>query len=130
MAIDFNKTFGSTAPKSTSKADLPKAQFWINIGYTAEIDTDDGVEKRFISLPMGIPVDTQEKLPTNSSNVLWAMQQAARNDLMEQIMEAAKTLKPGEEAILKLEVQLRHVRDEAPAATAENNQFVRKLALL
>ena len=130
MAIDFNTTFGSTAAKSNDKKDLPKANFWLNIGYPVQIDTDHGVEERFVYLPMGIPVDTQELLPTNSRNSEWAAFQAARNNLLEQIIEAGKNLEPGEEVMLNLSIQLRRVNDEAPAASTENNPFVRNFSLV
>jgi hypothetical protein len=128
MSVNFEKTFGATA-KPADKKDLPKANFWLNIGYSVTVDTDQGTEERFVSLPMGIPVDTQELLPTNSRNQDWAAFSAARNNLLEQITEYGKTLKPGEDAILNLQIQLRRVNEEAPAATADNNPFVRKLAL-
>lgn len=131
MALDFDKTFGSKpAGKSTgSKADQPKAQFWLNIGYAAQRDTPEGVEDIFISLPMGIPLDTQEALPTNSRNHQYAQFNGARNNLMEQIMDAAKLLAPGEQRVLNLEIQLRRVNEEAADVSNEDNQLIRKLAL-
>lgn len=131
MSIDFNKTFGTNnvAAGKGSKADLPKAKFWLNIGYAVDVDTDQGVEHRFVSLPMGIPLDTQEALPTNSRNQDYAAFSAARNDLHEQIMAVAQGLAAGEERILNLQIQLRRVNDEAPSVSAENNQFARKLVL-
>ena len=129
----FPRAFGSkpagTAAPVAGKQDQPKAQYWLNVGYPVTLDTDGGPEDRFVSLPLGIPLDTQEHFATNSRNELFAQFQGARNDLLDQIMEVAKTLEPGQDRILNLSIQLRRVNDEAPAPTNENNVFVRKLEL-
>lgn len=128
MAVDFAQTFGGKKSNSASKEDKPKAQFWINIGYNAEGAGEDGAD-RFVSLPTGIPLDTQELLPTNSRNEEFAAFQSARNDLLEQIMAVAKTLKPGEERLLNLQIQLRHVNAEREAIAPQDNKFSRPLSL-
>ena len=129
----FDKTFGTNAGNNNaaaSKKDLPKAQFWINIGYVVEVQGEDGVESKFISLPMGIPLDTQEHLPTNSSNEMFRALRAAQNDLLDQLKDVAATLQPGEEKIIgegQLVIQLRRVRAEAAPIAANANPLVRKL---
>jgi hypothetical protein len=130
MAIDFQKTFGASSNNvaSTGKADRPKSQYWINIGYDSGVQDAEG-NNRFVSLAVGIPLDGQEKLPTNSRNAEFAAFQAARNDLAEQIMAVAKTLQPGEERLLNLQVQLRRINEEHAEIAPENNQFARKLSL-
>jgi hypothetical protein len=134
MGIEFGKTFGNNAPTtvtgSSSKSDQPKAQLWLNIGYPVDIPVEGGgTEERFVSLPLGIPLDTQEHLPTNSRNEVFAQFQGARNDLLDQIMEAAKALKPGEDKLLNLSIQLRRVNEDAAPVAKENNMFARQLAL-
>jgi hypothetical protein len=132
MATDhFTQTFGV---KSKGKTDeLPKATYWLNIGYTIEVETEEGVtETRFISLPVGIPLDTQKLLPTNSQNDVFRELQSARNDLLAQVLDVAKTLDAGEEKIIGeaggLQIQIRRVNDEKPAIKSANNPFARKLA--
>lgn len=128
MAIDFAKQFG--APKAGNAAanqERPKSQFWLNIGYEAEGAGKDG-DDAFVSLPVGIPLDTQERLPTNSSNKDFAQMQAARNDLMDQLLEYAKALQPGEDVIIGLRVQLRRVREDQAVSVGEDNKFARRLA--
>lgn len=118
-------TFGqSNATASTAKADKPKAQFWLNIGYVANEGSDD---EKFISLPTGIPLDTQEPLPTNSSNADFRAMRCAQNDLLEQLIEYAQNLEPGEEGIINLQVQLRRVKAEAADIPADENKYARKL---
>lgn len=131
MAIDFAKTFGDkkAAAANNNAQDKPKAQFWLNIGFTAEgTATEERPEDMFVSLPTGIPLDTMEKLPTNSSNKEFAELQAARNDLMEQMLEFAKQLQPGESKTFTMEVQLRRVKPETEVKADESNKFARKLS--
>lgn len=134
--IDFNRTFGrgSNNVQSAKQDERAKAQFWLNFGYETDIIDDDGNAK-FVSLPQGIPLDTQERLPV-PRNRDFAAFQAARNDVLDQLVKAAKDkLKPGESMIIcrdentGLSVQLRRVSEEAEEIPADENQYVRKLAL-
>lgn len=119
-------TFGQSnaAATSTAKTDKPKAQFWLNIGYVANEGSDD---EKFISLPTGIPLDTQEPLPTNSSNADFRAMRCAQNDLLEQLIEYAQNLEPGEEGIINLQVQLRRVKAQEEAIPSDENKYARKL---
>lgn len=114
----------SSAPAASDK---PKAEFWINLGYTSE-HLDDKGEPYFISLPQGIPLDTQEQLPTNSRNDQFAAFSAARNDLHDQLLAHAANLQPGEATTVKLEVQIRRVNAPAAPIDPTNNPMVRKIA--
>lgn len=119
-------TFGQSNKSETTSAKeaKPKAQLWLNIGYVANEGTEDA---KFISLPTGIPLDTQEALPTNSSNADFRAMRSAQNDLLEQLIEYAKDLEPGEEGIINLQVQLRRVKAEAADIPADENKYARKL---
>jgi hypothetical protein len=147
MGIDFSRTFGAqnnsgkaAADASTSRADQPKAKIWLNVGYVVtgvpvSGATDGSVEDRFVSLPVGIPLDTMEKLPTNSRNESFAQFQAARNSLYDQLMAAASTLKPGDDIVIGvdggLSIQLRHVADAREnIVSTDANPFGIKLELL
>jgi hypothetical protein len=130
--IDFNKTFGNQNNSQTSgsnaRGDQPKAQFWLNIGYTAPGAGDEG-EDRFVALPVGIPLDTQEHATTNSRNDSYREFVAAKNDLLDQVMEAAKGLNPGEDRILNLQIQLRRVAGEQAPVEPGKNRFAVPLSL-
>lgn len=128
MAINFNRPFGSNtanaagtlaaAPATPAK---PKATIWLNAGYTATVVVDGVQEERFVNLPMGMPVDTMELLPTNSRNAEFAQFRMAQNDLLNQIMELGKSLAPGEAKTINLELQLRRVNEDvAPVPNGEN----------
>ena len=127
MAITLDTTFGAKIAKNEER---PTSKLWLNIGYSVEVPNDDGVlENKFVSLPAGIPLDNIEALPVRGKNAEWNMFQSARNELLEQLMAAAAQLKPGEEQIVNLEIQLRRVNDETVAVNKDENPFTRKLAL-
>lgn len=125
--INFQRTFGNNTPEKPTRE---KATLWLNIGYVSGVKDEDGTN-RFVSLPLGIPVDSMEALPTNSKNEQYALFQAARNDLLAQIMEVAKDIKPGESKLLNLQIQLRRVADAVePAVPEAGNPFAAKIALV
>lgn len=129
MAIDFTKASLSTKAAAAT-TERVKAQLWANIGYTVEVETTEGKEQRFVNLPFGLPIDTMEMVPTNSSNEVFAALQSAKNDLLKQVIAAGMQMKPGEEKILNLQIQLRRVSE--PCAVVNNpdsNPFIKKLAL-
>lgn len=135
MAIDFSKTFGQRNTKGNvasgqGAGDKAPAQFWLNIGYDSGVEEEDGSGTRFVSLPLGIPLDTQAPVPTNSRNPTFAEFQAARNDLLSEIMKVAQSMAPGESQILNLQIQLRRVNDEVETVAPENNRFHRALKLV
>jgi hypothetical protein len=137
MGISPTKTFGlqlagnTNGSKQSKTEDRPKAQFWMNVGYQVELETEEGLETRFVSTPTGIPLDTQEKLETNSRNSNFAAFQGARNDLLDQIMEVCNGLAPGEEKLITgLTIQVRRVNGDQPAINVESNPFRRKLSLV
>lgn len=123
--LDFEKTFGASSAKTAAaKDELPKALVWMNIGYTVEVTNSDGSkEEKFISLPVGIPVDTQEALPITSRSEDYNLFQDARNKLLAAVQKKASELTPGEQFMIEnLEIQLRRVADPvtAPDASVAN----------
>lgn len=122
----------ATGASGAQQEDRPKTKVWLNIGYTVEVPVgeDGATETRFISLPVGIPVDTTEGVATNSSNDMFRMMQEARNDLLEELQATAEELEAGEERIIGeaggLQLQLRRVADEQKATPKGKNPFSRK----
>lgn len=84
--------------------DRPVAQTWMNIGYMA------GDE--FINLPLGLAIDTMEPVVAKGQSEKWIQTQTARNELLKAIQQAGDELKPGEFAILPLQIQIRRVNDQ------------------
>lgn len=136
MGVDLNKSsiFGGlapVAPATDDKADLPKAEFWLNVGY--EVGEAGTEEYRFVSLPMGIPVDTMKQIEIRTRNQEFGQFQSAQNNLLTQIQNKCSELAPGEAIVLgegPLCIQLRRVNEPvtAPAADASNPYAVQLFA--
>lgn len=128
MSLDFTPTkFGQQAQAAAKQDDRPKAEVWINVGYTNDAMLDDQGQPYFVSLAQGIPLDTIEPLPTNSRNDKFAAFSDARNNLQEQLAQYAEQLQPGESRTIQLEVQIRRVNAPAAPIDSENNPLIRKL---
>lgn len=112
--ITFGRNRNAAAPAATET--LKKSEFWLNIGI--EIEVNGKVE--FISLPLGIALDTQAKLNEQSSNPDFGYRQAARNKFHADLLAYAKqSLKPGEDEILgsQIAVQVRRVKEVQTVST-------------
>ena len=139
LNIDISKPSfaarSNTAGAAGNATERPKATLWLNVGYTVPVvvtNTDGSTETReeFISLPMGLAVDTMEPVKTNSSNVQFAALQAAKNELLKQIIAAGQQLAPGQAEVINLQLQLRRVNDEAAIALQPDvNPYVMPLNL-
>lgn len=123
--IDFAAlAAGVNANGNAGSDDRPKAKVWMNVGYLAQMQNEDGEkEPFFVSLQQGIPIDTLEPVSTSSGNVSWAKKQSARNDLHAKVMEVAAGLEPGETTIVNLQVEVRRVREEAAQIDASDNEL-------
>lgn len=127
----LGRTFGQfakTDAPSTSETTRVNAQTWLNFGYMA----GEGDSAKFVSLPVGIPLDTQKPLDMPRS-AEFAKLQSARNDFLAQMQDAAAKLAPGEELIIGIDgglcVQLRRVAGpaETPAAD-DSNPYAKKFS--
>lgn len=106
MVIDLDHIhnhFNSNIKKINQKP----IQVWINVG--VPVETDEGT--KFVSLPLGIPLDPLNPVSTNSKNEDFRAFQMARNDLLDQLKKHAARLRPGEEVFLPLSVQMRRIED-------------------
>ena len=105
MAIELNLA-GTAAPTAGNKK--PAAKIWLNVGYTS-VDPTTG-ESTFISLPLGIPLDTMEMKPVTGTNEDYKQLLQAKNALLEMLQTvSAQVDSGGEEIIADLEVQMRRV---------------------
>lgn len=127
--IDFSKTFGGKAAPAAAEQ-REKAQFWMNLGYhvdvTVEGEAGPEQQTRFVSLPIGLPLDGMEPVKVNGNNASWRAFQEARNSLLKQLQDGAQGLEPGEERLVQLDVVIRRVKgeDQTPAIADEANPFV------
>lgn len=111
------------------------AQLWLNVGYEIDVDVIDEAgnkttEKRFVSTPVGIALDTQKMLPTNSQNAGYRMFQESRNGLLEQLVEAGMNLAPGGSTLVNLQVQIRRIAGEPEHVDPSVNPFSKKISLI
>lgn len=137
--IDFAAALAAMKGQQTTvakpaAADKPKATLWLNIGYHVPVVTTaaDGTqvqENRFVSLPVGIPVDTMQMLPETSQNQGFAAFQAARNELLKLVIAAGAGLGDGEDRPIALELQLRKVSAPTAPITSDVNPFIKPLVL-
>lgn len=132
--FQFNKNT-SAGNKGTDKESRPKALLWLNIGYPITVTAvEDGKEiqvTKFVSLPVGIPLDTSDEVPEKGSTAEFRMMQAARNELLKKLIAKGMSLQPGEEADLggKLTIQLRRVKEDAEPIPTNQNVFIADLDL-
>lgn len=119
MALNFGSASNVARTQAPAREERPQTQYWMNIGFVAE----DGT---FVGLPMGIALDTMEHRQIRGGNAEWNAMQAASNALLDYILEGAKTLGAGEETIAEgLSIQIKRVKAEAGAPSAEENPFLR-----
>ena len=129
MALDFTKNTALKGKDTAAAKDLPKSQFWMNVGFVAEGAGAEG-EDVFVSLPYGLPLDSMEHVNTKSKNADYTALQQARNGLLDQVKEAAAALQPGESMTVQLEVQIRRIEEEVAEEPTTDNKFMRSLKLI
>lgn len=106
--------FVAAAPAADDK---PKAQVYANIG----IETNHP-KYPFMSLPFGVPVDTQQPKQVRGNDADFVNFTHGQNELLEWLQAEAAKLQPGESVILTgLTVELRRSKgDTVTPATADN----------
>tara|TARA_R110000850_G_scaffold233967_1_gene358836 strand:- start:30273 stop:30671 length:399 start_codon:yes stop_codon:yes gene_type:complete len=126
MAIFGNSTALANTTPMNGRAKKPAAKFWLNFGYrTADPETNEPV---FIGMPMGIPLDTQEKRSAGASMLM-----QAKNAFLDKVLSDCESMTPGQELYLEVDggycLQLRRVA-EREEATADNNGFIAAMGSL
>jgi len=112
-----------TAPTTTARDDRPAAQVWLNIGINVDMSNPETGETEtvFVSLPLGLPVDTMEPLAMRGSNANWANMVQAKNYVLEELQKMAAGVAPGEgEFVDGLKIQIKRVGTAAAPAQGEN----------
>ena len=109
MALNFEQATASTTKTTAERA---KTKVWLNIGYERA--------GKDINLPVGIPIDTTEKLEIRGSNKDWNDFQTARNAFLDFLQKAGANLEPGaEEEITGLTIKLKHVGNTEVSSEAD-----------
>lgn len=141
MGINPNRTFGEAdtgnvttfgrRPNAGAQSEQPAAQFWINLGYSQTVTNAETNEPEqvFVSLPYGIPLDTQKAFELKGSPNMVKLRDA-QNKLLDSMITAANKLAPGEERLIcvdettGLSVQMRRIKDPVTAVADADNELV------
>ena len=109
-----------TAAAASAKEERIPAKFWLNVGYEVEVTGSDGTnETRFVSLPVGLPLDTQQHKASRGTGEV-AQIISAGNDLLDELVKAAQAIPPGGTQIVNLQIQIRHVQEQNVVASGNN----------
>jgi len=100
----------------------PKAKVWMNIGRD--------VGGKFISIPLGQPIDTMEPKEIRGQNEEFVKQTMAQNELLKAIQQLGGTLTPGQEVTLNLQVKIRRINEALEITKAENEFAIDASTLL
>lgn len=123
-------TFGGARPGMVNEAapERQNSDVWLNVGY----ETGDP-KYPVVSLPFGIPLDTQQPLKLTGRDADFLAFTGARNQLLTELQEAAAGLKPGEDMVFGnlgdsgLVIQIRRRNGEAEAPAVGDNKFARSI---
>ena len=128
MAIERNIITAPKSPVEETAANNTKVQpvVWMNIGFTST-DPHTG-EEMFVSLPLGLGIDTMLEAKVRGSNVEYNQLVQAKNALLKQLQDAAGEMAPGEEFIINdLQIQMRRVADPVAAGAPGDNPHMHTL---
>lgn len=114
--------------KSNNRDDRPQAKIWLNVGFQS-VNQETG-EPEFISLPMGIALDTMEPKRVGGSNEDYNRLMTAKNQLMEMLQKFADGFESGQEEIIPdLQVQIRRTAETDEAnQTTDGNPHLKTLS--
>jgi len=107
-----------------TKEERKMPDFWVNVGYT--IKHPETGEDVFISLPVGINIDTMQERKLNASDPLVNQINSARNHLLNMLRDEATAMDAGTSVVLDfLEVQLLRRTEEGKGLLDANaNPFI------
>lgn len=107
-----------------------KSMVWVNVGATLSVKQDDGtMADEFISMPVGIPLDTQTPMEVRGKNKAWHHKVQAKNMILQMLQAVGEELEPGAgEIIGDLQIQVFRKNDAAEEADSSENPLLDQLA--
>lgn len=118
---DRNANAAASGARTTEQ---PKAQLWLNVGYYVNSPTTENPEaQKFISLPMGIPLDTMTPAKITGTNKDFINMRSAQNELLQLLTEAGFKLPEGGDELVNLQIQIRRVNAAPVAADSDSNPY-------
>lgn len=125
MSQDTATDIIAATTESTNNTSFKKATIFINIGYP--VTMPDGSEQ-FVSLPFGLGLDNMTAAKTDTSNPEFNALNQAKNQLLQDLLEAAQGVKPGTGVIINdLSLELR-VKAQPAQTDAGSNPFMKRKA--
>lgn len=112
------RSYANNNGNGYGRADEPETEFWVNIGLPANGIVEGEDAPRFISLPMGLPLDTMKPAKVTGNDETYRQLQTMKNRLWEEVMNAAARLQPGQEMDLPLQARIRRIKPKTPVQTA------------
>lgn len=127
--IDFSKLNVPAQNQAAGRqSNGPEPEVYGNIGMTVQLpNAETGeMEPVFVSLERGIAIDVLEPMTARAgSSAKWVQLVQAKNWLLEQFQEAAKTLAPGETVkITGIEIEIRRKGGAAVEPAAGENPLL------
>lgn len=124
MSSKLNALFEQNNNNNTQgKPEFKKSTLWINVGYYEYLTNEETGEEEqvFVSLPVGIPLDSM-KPAMSVSNKRLAQIRDAQNKLLDAIQQyGLQNLEPGEsKALPNFSIEIRKVAGEAHIEEGEN----------
>ena len=119
---DANVSVGTAADEK------PKSRLWANVGVLTKALDDKG-EPIFISLPVGLPIDTMKPIKPRGNNAKWLQLVGAKNSLLEEVQKLGAELPDGGHIDIPLTIRLQHVSEQnGDGDQSDNNPLMAALA--
>jgi len=122
-----------SAPTVTPAAtqDRTPATLWLNIGADFELVRDGQTVTEFISMPVGIPLDTTEHMVAKGKSPEWHQMVACKNAILDAVLGEANSCKAGEGKFLSgLKMQVYKKADQSEIEpTVETPSLVSQLKI-
>lgn len=97
-----------------------ETKLWLNPGYRAK-----GEAERFVSVPLGLGVDTMEFIEPKGSNQDWLNFVEARNQLLANLQAIGDAMEPGQEVPIYLELRLHKAAEKKKPSEQADNPYLR-----
>lgn len=118
------KALTSATESTSNPKEFKKATVFLNVGYQVELP--DG-STQFVSLPFGLGLDNMSEAKTDTQNAEFNALNEAKNQLLQDLLEAAQNVAPGEGVIVSdLQLELRVKAEPATVLGGDNPYLKRK----
>ncbi len=88
---------------SKTKSDKPQTKVWMNPGLP--------IAGTFVGVPFGVPLDTMEEVEVVGKNEDFRQLLRSKNRVLRKFQAIANKLKPGEEKVIMVPMQIRRVEE-------------------